>query len=281
MRAEAPTIDHAVINVLYDMDTAVERFRRLGFTLTERGYHSLGSINHLMMFGSDYLELIGVERDATPIRREVADSPQGLNGLVFGTGDAERCHRELAAEGIDAEPPLAFGRPVAVDGSERRAEFRTVRLKPGVARGGRVYFCQHLTRQWVWHPPWQVHANGAQALQSFAIVVPDPAAEAALYERMLGIPAQRISAGESELSFGGFSLRLISEDVHRRRFGSHGCDAGGRDSYMAALTVRTDALSKLRACVAAAGLDGQIENGAASVIVPASLAFNCVLEFVE
>ena len=46
----AVRVDHAVINVLTGMDAAVERFRALGFAPTPRGYHPLGSINHLMMF---------------------------------------------------------------------------------------------------------------------------------------------------------------------------------------------------------------------------------------
>ena len=38
--------------------TALETYRRLGFTLTPRGYHTLGSMNHLAIFGTEYLELI-------------------------------------------------------------------------------------------------------------------------------------------------------------------------------------------------------------------------------
>ena len=48
------TLDHVVINARDNMDHAADVYRRLGFTLTERGYHSLGSMNHLAMFGTDY-----------------------------------------------------------------------------------------------------------------------------------------------------------------------------------------------------------------------------------
>ncbi|HET7133675.1 MAG TPA: VOC family protein, partial [Gammaproteobacteria bacterium] len=51
------TIDHAVI-VVRDLDAAAARFRELGFTLTPRGFHSIGSQNHCIMFGSTYLELL-------------------------------------------------------------------------------------------------------------------------------------------------------------------------------------------------------------------------------
>jgi len=45
MALPAATLDHVVINARDDMDRAAEVYQRLGFTLTERGYHSLGSMN--------------------------------------------------------------------------------------------------------------------------------------------------------------------------------------------------------------------------------------------
>ena len=43
-----PTLDHVVINVRDRIDWGAETFRRLGFTLTPRGYHSLGSMNSFL-----------------------------------------------------------------------------------------------------------------------------------------------------------------------------------------------------------------------------------------
>ena len=55
-----PTLDHVVVNVRERMDDAAALYRRLGFALTPLGRHTLGSINHLAMFGTDYMELLGV-----------------------------------------------------------------------------------------------------------------------------------------------------------------------------------------------------------------------------
>ena len=46
-------LDHIAINVKENMDEAYKFFSELGFTLTPRGYHSLGSINHSMVFKND------------------------------------------------------------------------------------------------------------------------------------------------------------------------------------------------------------------------------------
>src|SRR5258708_11554948 len=120
------TLDHVVINARDDMDAAADTYRRLGFTLTERGYHSLGSMNHLAMFGTDYLELIAVPKDATSRRLDLIDFPAGLNGLVFGSEDSASTYSELAKAGVPIEPPVEFTRPVKVDGTERDARLRTV-----------------------------------------------------------------------------------------------------------------------------------------------------------
>jgi catechol 2,3-dioxygenase-like lactoylglutathione lyase family enzyme len=275
-------IDHAVINVLDRMDAAVERFRAFGFTLTERGYHSLGSINHLMVFGADYLELIGLPQTGDLIRREVADSPLGLNGLVFATDDAQRLHRQLVGRGEAVEPALAFNRPVTLDGVTHIASFKTVRLAPGSVRGGRVYFCEHETRHLVWRREWQGHRNGVNALAGFTIVVPELAREAALYARILGAKARRLSDNESELALGPFRLSFMTPTCYCNRYGTFAGDAGGREAFMGALALRTAALAQVRACMAAAAGDGvEAENFPARTVVSAASAFNTVLEFVE
>ena len=70
-------LDHVVINTLFDMDRSATLMSQLGFTLTPRGYHSLGSINHLMMFEHDYLELIGLPLGTDKLRKDVLESPRG------------------------------------------------------------------------------------------------------------------------------------------------------------------------------------------------------------
>src|SRR5262249_34475828 len=53
------SLDHVVIDVRDEMDEATRIYRALGFQLTPIGRHSLGTINHLAMFESNYLELLG------------------------------------------------------------------------------------------------------------------------------------------------------------------------------------------------------------------------------
>jgi hypothetical protein len=80
-------LDHVVINVRHDMDPAEALCRSLGFTITPRGYHSLGSINHLMMFDTDYFELIGVPKVGTTKRADLITAPLD----VFSAGRVYFC----------------------------------------------------------------------------------------------------------------------------------------------------------------------------------------------
>jgi hypothetical protein len=281
---ESPAlVDHAVINVLTHMDAAVALFQGLGFTVGERGYHSLGSINHLMMFPRDYLELVGIEAGAKVVRREVAESPLGLNGLVFKTPDADACQRELTERGIACEPPLAFSRPVNVDGQEHQARFRTVRLQPGVVPAGRVYFCEHQTPELVWAPDLPAHTNGAVGLSEFVFVTADPAQDASLYERMLSAPARRVSADESVVAMDAFTIRFLGAQRYAQRFGAGNLDPGGSESFMGALVIRTTDLARARECVAACRGSRALEaeQSRSRVTVQASEAFGSVIEFVE
>src|SRR5437868_3219595 len=96
--ALSPVLDHVVIDVRERIDEAMRFFQSLGFELTPRGHHTLGSVNHLAMFATDYLELLGFADDGA-IRPEIMRFPLGLNGLVFKTGDADLVYDHAAAAG--------------------------------------------------------------------------------------------------------------------------------------------------------------------------------------
>ncbi len=115
MTLPPPVLDHVVIDVRDRMDDAARDFAALGFTLTPRGHHTLGSMNHLMMFGTDYLELLGFGAGGAT-RPELAPFPIGLNGLVFKTEDADAVHAHAAAAGLPILPVQSFSRPVDLDG---------------------------------------------------------------------------------------------------------------------------------------------------------------------
>ncbi len=272
-----PTLDHVVINVRDRIAEGEDTFRRLGFTLTPRGYHTLGSMNHLAMFGTDYLELIAAETGNTK-RPEILTSPEGLNGLVFGTEDSAATFAALREAGIDAFPPEQFSRPVAVDGGSQDAIFRTVRLKPGLIPAGRIYFCQHFTRQLVWRDEWRHHANGVTGIARAVIAASDPAVLGLLFGRMFGPEGIRPVEGGLTLTVGVSRFDIVTPRALAADFGDAAPDGSGRDSYMAALEFRTRSLDAASRAMADGGITG-VRRENERVVVPARAAFGATLAF--
>jgi hypothetical protein len=280
MTLPAATLDHVVVNARDDMDRAADVYRRLGFTLTERGYHSLGSMNHLAMFGTDYLELIALPKGATSGRLDLLDYAYGLNGLVFGTEDSAATYAALNDAGVPIDPPLEFTRPVRVDGQMRDARFRTVRLKAGVVPYGRVYYCHHFTRDLVWRDEWRQHDNGVVAVARATIVEMDPAKGARLYAGMFGAEAVRQIEGGRAVIVGNSQVDILTRATLGAQVGEEAMpDAAGRPAYMAGLAFRTTSLGRAAAALRRGSIPF-VERGG-RLVVAAREAINAVIEFVE
>lgn len=239
-------LDHVVINVLFDMDRAAALMSALGFTLTPRGFHSLGSINHLVMFEHDYLELIGLPSGTDTLRKDVLESPRGLNGLVFKVADADACQRELRASGLAMLEPQSFSRPVTIDGVEHLARFRTVRAAPELFEAGRVYYCQHFTPELVWHRPWMSHSNGLKAMRELVVVTSNLEADASLYARAAQATPEKQGDEWTIALPGDFRVTLVSPARYRARYGERCIDADGRHSFFGALVFDAPKLERLR-----------------------------------
>jgi hypothetical protein len=267
-----PTIDHVGVNVRDRIDEGQATYERLGFTLTPRGYHSLGSMNHLAVFGTDYLELIAVPAGQTD-RADIMTAPEGLNGLVFASEDAAATHAALATAGVAAQPPMQFTRPVALPDGPQDATFRTVHLTSRATGLGRLYFCQHLTRDLVWRDEWRHHANGAIGVARAVIAAADPTSLGALFAQMFGAASVRATEGGCTLAVGLSRFDVLTPDAVAAQLGDAAPDGGGRAEYMAALTLRTLSLD-----MAATATGFPVVSG--RVLVPATAAFGTALEFV-
>jgi len=272
-----PILDHVVIDVRDRIEEAAQCFRSLGFQLTPRGHHTLGSVNHLGMFTTDYLELLGFGENGT-IRQEISRFPVGLNGLVFKTPDAEAIHREAMAAALPVLPVQSFSRPVALGGGVRDARFRTTRLDPDQVAMGRVYFCEHLTPDLVWRPEWQSHANGALAISRVVVATADPSGTAGLFRGLFGDEPVTDSQGGRVVAAGGVQVELSTPDAVAGEFGEAAAQPSGRTEYMAALGIKVRSLPEAeRSLRSIPGLRVETDR----LIVPANAAFNTTIIFSE
>jgi hypothetical protein len=271
-------LDHVVINTLFEMDRAAALMSQLGFTLTPRGFHSLGSINHLMMFEGHYLELVGLPSGTDRLRKEVLESPLGLNGLVFQTDDAEACANRLRASGLAMQEPQSFSRPVTIDGVEQLARFRTARTAPDLFEAGRVYYCQHDTPELVWRPQWMSHANGCDGLSELVVVTATLETDVLRYSQAAQAPAQN---HESEVwtidLVDAFRITLMSPQRYRDRYGELCAEGNGRNSFFGAVVFKTADIARIRDLVGPLP-DFRSVTGAHSLVLLAP-SLNTVFEF--
>jgi hypothetical protein len=271
------TLDHVVVDARDRMDEAVRIYQGLGFQLTPRGYHTLGSVNNLAIFGTNYLELLGFGESGAA-RPELAPFPIGLNGLVFKTDDAEATFQQAQAAGVPALTANAFSRPVELDGREQHARFRTTRIPPDASGIGRVYFCEHQTPELVWRPEWQVHANGAQEMTRVLVATHDPLQQATLFANLFGNDTvTKHSDGSASLAMSGGGavvLAPIADTIGK--LGEAAPDPAGRTNFMAALAIRVASLPAVARLLH--GVPGLVV-APHRIIVPAKAAMNTAILF--
>lgn len=167
--------DHLVVMLRDELDARSPTFEAAGFQLSAPGYHNLGSVNRLIVLDSAYIELLGWPAGEAPRRKEIADLPLGLDALVLRSTDAATDQKRLRDAGFDPDPVSHLERPLDFQGQTRIARFDTVRFSRQPIAGLRIYFCQHLTPEYIWDEALMRHPNNAKALQRIYIEAGDAA----------------------------------------------------------------------------------------------------------
>lgn len=179
--------DHLVIMGRDRLDELGALFQGEGFHLTPLAHHNLGSSNRLIMLDSSYLELLGWEKGKQVQRAEIANQAIGLDALVFRTTDAQACYEQLKASGFAVNPVQDLSREGEFMGNTVLVEFKTVRFAEQPIPGLRIYFCEHLTPEYVWQKLWLTHANAVDSLKQINIASSDIQKTAASFMKLLNL----------------------------------------------------------------------------------------------
>ncbi|KIZ37048.1 MULTISPECIES: VOC family protein [Rhodopseudomonas] len=275
-----PILDHVVINVMGGLDDAQAQFARLGFDLTERGHHTLGSSNHLAIFDTNYLELLGYLPGRETMRADLWAHPPGLTGLVFKSVDADRVYQTMRQRGVPVETPASFARPVMLADGAHDARFRVIRVSGDEVQNGRTFFCHHDTPDMVWRPEWQSHPNGVTGITEFVIASQQPARTAALYERMFGPGLLSAVPGGVSFRAGAATVFVLDPATVAATYAGAALTSPDGSDRMVALTFRVGSLAATKELLRAAAIlfapfktDG--------IVVPHSKAANVAVGFAE
>jgi catechol 2,3-dioxygenase-like lactoylglutathione lyase family enzyme len=183
-------LDHVIIAVR-DLEHARMGWTRLGFTLTPRGRHlGQGSANYCLMFGRDYLELLGfVERDEHAHRLEAfLARREGPMAVAFAPeGSPEAAAKALTALGLHPSEPRALGRQLELPEGMVVPRFNLMTLPPEETPALDCFLCAHLAPELVRRPEWLTHPNGAVGVNSVHLLVEDTAPLLPAYDRLFGL----------------------------------------------------------------------------------------------
>ena len=275
-------LDHIGIAVR-DLDAAAAGFRRLGFRLTERGYHTLppetpggprpraGTANHCAMLERGYLELIGIsDPDYGGRLKPDIERYQGVHIVAFGTADAGDTARDLRARGLAIGESRPLERPIEDPDGAQLARFEIVDFPRDLLPEGHFFAIRHLTRELLWKPSLMVHPNGAKSLQALTIAVADPADFRARLGSCLGVPSDE---------GGGFTLAAGRVTVVDAAWLAGHLPPGAPDvPYIAGISVGVADIVRTADLLATSGVP--FEPRGSSVWVAPSEACGAFIEFV-
>jgi hypothetical protein len=265
--------DHAVVAVR-DLDSAAENWKRLGFTVSPRGTHSakMGTGNYTVMLGEDYFELLGVLTETehnAPERAFLARTGGGVGRVAFTTLDAAAGAEEIRARGYAPIGPTDFERPVTLpDGRQSAAKFRTFHWPVDEAPGGlRLFACQHKTRDTVWIPELQKHANTARSIERVIVVSPEPKKDAEHLAHMIDGEVRGQPDGVFVVPSGSdrAEFAFLTRDSLARQYAGVSM-AGLPERGGAGLVLVVDDLDAAQRAAGAAA----VKSGAAVVVPPAN-----------
>jgi hypothetical protein len=273
MESIRPVFDHAVINVMEKLDEAAAQYARLGFQLTPRGHHTLGTSNNLAIFGSNYLELMGHPQG----RADLWPHPAGLTGIVFKSPDADLVYSTMKARGVSATKPLSFSRPVQLAGGAKNASFKIIRVGSDEIENGRSFFCHHDTPELVYRPEWQSHPNGVTGVAEVVIASREPARTAAIYDRMFGPGLLTPLPGGVSFCAGTTTIHVLEPSVLAERYAGAALVSEDGSDRMVALIFKVASLGTTRSVFDAAHISHR--NYAGGIIVAQADAFHVALGF--
>jgi catechol 2,3-dioxygenase-like lactoylglutathione lyase family enzyme len=190
MRNGIAGLDHVIIAVR-DLERARMGWTRLGFNLTPRGRHlGQGTANYCIMFGRDYLELLGfVEHDEHAQRLEAfLARREGPMAVAFAPeGPLQAAAEALAGLGLHPSEPRALGRQLELPEGTVVPRFSLMTMPPEETPALDCFLCAHLTPVLVHRPEWLAHPNGAIGVNSVHLLVEDTAPLLPAYDRLFGL----------------------------------------------------------------------------------------------
>ncbi len=193
------SLDHVIIAV-DNLKTAINNFRKIGFTTLYGGEHTSGTTHNALICFKDgtYIELLAPtgkrpkeDIEATDFSQLVKNG-EGLIGFACHSNNLDQDMNLMHKRGIKSEATVKPGSRLRTDGREIR--WKTARFDNSYS----PFFIEDVTARNLRVPDDDVtisHENGAVGIMNVFIPVKDLEEAAARYGNMLGVPADENAPG--------------------------------------------------------------------------------------
>ena len=273
-------LDHVVVMV-DGIDAAQKAYEKLGFQVQPRGFHrKLGTANHLMIFDTDYFEILGIVEDTefNAERREWLKDGGGLANVALATDGADISFDAFKKAGLNPEAPLFFDRAVEIAGKTEHAQFRTIRIPKTNMPVVGFFVCEHLTPQFVYRGEWARHSNGARSIAGVTVIAEQPAKWIPELEKYFGAGSARREGNGVVADTGTQPIRYLTRQDYATRY--PGITPVRPGDHPALLSLQVDSLAACEALLKKNGVR-TVKPDAGRLLVPPSEAAHLTIEFVE
>ena len=250
--------DH-VMSIHPEFEPVAANYNQLGFNLTDVTHHPTGTGNRLVIFRSNFLELLATTRPEkmNDRSRGMVDAylqhRTGVSGIAFVSEDQTRDYEEFEANGVPNLMKHDFQRPVTLpDGSQGVADVEVVfsrKMETPLV----FFFTSHQKRpEAIWQPAWQKHANGATDILEVVSVESSDQAHLANYQTaVLGAEnTSRENGTTTGRVANGYSLSVSTPTRLQERYAWAGLRCEDHAAYSAGLVIRCENLEFVRQAVA-------------------------------
>ncbi|MCF8981917.1 MULTISPECIES: VOC family protein [Pseudomonas syringae group] len=284
-------IDHPLVTVR-DHAATLELYRRMGFAPSPVSYHPWGSVTSLMMFKSNFIELIGIH-DASLFGtgsvngfcfgRQLGEfldrGEEGVSLVALHSQDADADHARLMQAGLPSQGRIDFRRAMTLpDGRHDEAVVSLGLFIDPQLPDASNFICHQHRPELIWVPGWQQHPNAVDGIVSVTYLA-DPAQ---LEPRWRAIYGDAVSwQGDVLLADTRCGvLRAMDATTAARHYPDTPLPHAHRERpHAIAIGLHTTSLDTLRAILAENHVPHQQAPG--RVMVEPQAAGNVILEFVQ
>ncbi len=282
-------LEHPLVTV-HDIDAVAARYEAIGFDPTPLGRHPWGTVNRLVMFADNFIELISVADraaiDADPIGgekfgcrvRASLDLAEGISLLALHSKDAAADEQVAIARGATSAGRVDFRRAVRLPGGTRDEAVVTLAILPDDKQPNLSFFlCHQHKPHLVWNPDWLRRRNGADGISAVTYYAPEPDTVVPRLREVWGAEAVTRQPGGWRAATAGGMLHLLNYAGIAARFPRMALPAGTDRRAPCGVAISIHSANFDRARSMALQAPGAREDGN-RVLVPAEYAGGVILD---